>query len=236
MPRTPRQLEDGLVYHVLNRGNARHRFLHKDEDFEAWLRVLAEAKKEVPMRVLAYCLMPNHWHFVVWPAGDTELTAFLRWLTHTHTQRWHAHYHNVGTGHLYQGRFKSFPVQQDEHFYAVCRYVERNALRAGLVKRAEDWLWGSLWERVNGGWGTGLLSEWPVPMPDGWVEAVNALQTEAELQAIRRSVKRNQPYGEEGWVEMTASRLGLAQTLRPLGRPRKAGEEKEGPVQRGLFD
>src|ERR1700722_7821231 len=141
MSRTRRKLEDGLVYHVLNRGNGRRAFLHKPGDFEAWLRVLAEAKQAVPMRVLAYCLMPNHWHLVLWPERGEDLSRFVSRLSQTHTQRWHAHYHNVGTGHLYQGRFKSFPVQEDGHFYSVCRYVERNALRAGLVERAEDWLW-----------------------------------------------------------------------------------------------
>jgi putative transposase len=97
------------------------------------------------MRLLSYCLMPNHWHLVLWPRADGELSDFGHWLTLTHTQRWHAHYHNVGTGHLYQGRFKSFPVARDEHFLQLCRYVERNPLRAGLVRRAEAWQWGSLW-------------------------------------------------------------------------------------------
>ena len=80
-------------------------------------------------------------------AADCETQVPVEWLTLTHTQRWHAHHHTTGTGHLYQGRFKSFPVQSDEHFLTVCRYVERNALRANLVKRAEDWLWNSLWHR-----------------------------------------------------------------------------------------
>src|SRR5207247_973546 len=116
----------------------------------------------------------------------------VSWLTLTHTQRWHAHYHNVGTGHLYQGWFKSFPIQEDDHFYAVCRYVERNALRAGLVtERAENWVWSSLSHRLHGaGAGEGLLSPWPLPRPENWVELVNEAQTEAELQAIRRSMKR----------------------------------------------
>ena len=121
MARATRILEGGLVYHVLNRGNGRRAFLHKPADFEAWLRVLAEAKKEVPMRVLAFCLMPNHFHLVLWPQKGEDLSRFVRWLSQTHTQRWHTHYHNVGTGHLYQGRFKAFPVQEDDHFYARVR-------------------------------------------------------------------------------------------------------------------
>jgi putative transposase len=115
MPRQARLAPGGFVYHALNRAGARLPLFQKDGDYEAFERVLAEALREHPTRLLAYCLMPNHWHVVLWPHQDGELTAFLRWLTHTHTMRWHAHYHTAGTGHLYQGRFKSFPVAADEH-------------------------------------------------------------------------------------------------------------------------
>lgn len=127
----------GLVYHVLNRANGRLPIFEKNEDYEAFERVLAQAVQRVDIRLLAYCVMPNHWHLVLWPRVDGDLSRFVGWLTLTHTQRWHAHRHTTGSGHLYQGRFKSFPVQTDEHFLAVCRYVERNPLRAGLVSRAE---------------------------------------------------------------------------------------------------
>ena len=121
------------MYHVLNRANARMTIFHKPDDYAAFERVLAEAVERTKTRLLAYCLMPNHWHLVVWPEKDGELSRFTGWLTLTHTQRWHAHRHTTGSGHLYQGRFKSFPLQDDAHFFTVCRYVERNALRANLV-------------------------------------------------------------------------------------------------------
>jgi putative transposase len=164
--------------------------------------------------------MPNHWHLVVWPRQDGELSCYLHWVTMTHTQRWHAHRHTTGTGPLYQGRFRSFPVQEDEHLLTVCRYVERNPLRAGLVKRAEDWRWSSLWYRVQGhlpAW----LHAWPVPIPDGWLEHVNAPGSEAELEALRRSVARGSPFGAPAWQRRTAEQLGLESTLRSRGRPRK---------------
>ncbi len=212
----------GYVYHVLNRANGRLPLFHKDGDYAAWERVLAEALQEVPVRLLAYCLLPNHWHLVVWPNGDGDLSRFTGWLTLTHTQRWHAHYDDAGTGHLYQGRFKSFPVQEDEHFLTVCRYVERNALRARLVERAEHWRWSSLWRRTSGrAEAQTILSDWPVPRPDGWVEYVNDAQTAAEEEAVRRCVRRGQPFGDGGWVERAARDLGLESTLRPLGRPCK---------------
>ena len=222
MGRPKRAAEGGLVYHVLNRANARMTIFGTDGDYEAFERVLEEAVGRTKTRLLAYCAMPNHWHLVVWPRDDGELSDFTGWLTLTHTQRWHAHRHSTGSGHVYQGRFKSFPVQEDEHFYTVCRYVERNALRANLVGQAEDWRWGSLyrWKR-----GTAkeklLLSSWPLPRRPGWVDHVNAPQTDAELAALRRCVNRGCPFGEDTWCDRAVRRLGLQSTLRPPGRPKK---------------
>ena len=126
MARPPRAAEGGLIYHALNRANARLRIFDEEADYAAFVKVLAEVVTRTGMRLLAYCVMPNHFHLVVWPVGDGDLSRFMRLLTLTHTQRWHAHRRSAGTGHLYQGRFKSFPVQGDGHFSTVCRYVERN--------------------------------------------------------------------------------------------------------------
>ena len=222
MPRRPRIAPGGIVYHVLNRAVARLPLFEKDGDYEAFERVLSEALKEQPTRLLAFCLMPNHWHLVLWPRVDGEVSAFVRWLTHTHTMRWHAHYHSEGSGHLYQGRFKSFPVEADAHLYTVLRYVERNALRANLVRRAQKWRWSSLWHRQAGGAVAGqLLAAWPVPVAENWLELVNQAQTGAELEAVRRSVVRGCPYGSAAWQERLVRRLHLGHTLRPRGRPKK---------------
>ena len=145
MGRPKRANQGGYVYHVLNRANARMPIFEDEGDYGAFEKVLAQAVERTQTRLLAYCVMPNHWHLVVWPREDGEFSRFVGWLTLTHTQRWHAHRHNKGTGHLYQGRFKSFPIQEDDHLYAVARYVERNAVRANLVRRAERWRWGSLY-------------------------------------------------------------------------------------------
>ena len=222
MPRRARNAPGGYVYHALNRAVARLPLFEKNADYAAFERVVAEALEKHPIRILAYCVMPNHWHFVLWPRRDGELTAFLRWLTHTHTMRWHAHHQTAGTGHLYQGRFKSFPVETDEHLHGVLRYVERNALRARLVRRAENWRWSSLWRRCQGE--AGLLAPWPVVEPADWVDRVNAAQTEAELAAVRHCVVRGTPLGSAEWTRRTARRLGLESTLRQRGRPRKAAE------------
>ena len=224
MGRPLRANAGGVIYHVLNRANGRLPLFQKDGDYEAFQSVLRQARDYCDVPLLAYCLMPNHWHLVLRPRGDGDLSRFVAWLTLTHTQRWHAHYHAVGLGHLYQGRFKSFPVQEDDHLVTVLRYVERNPLRSRLVRRAEDWRWSSLWLREHGRGRLRqvLLAEWPVPRRSDWLRFVNATQTAAEEEVVRRSVLRGAPFGAEEWVKKTADRLGLATTLRPRGRPKKS--------------
>lgn len=210
------------MYHVLNRANGRQRLFEEDGDYAAFERVLGEAQQRISMRILTYCVMPNHWHLVLWPYRDGDLSRFMNWLTLTHTQRWHAHRQTVGTGHLYQGRFKSFVVQTDEHLLTVCRYVERNALRAGLVERAEAWQWSSLWPKTDrDAQQQALVSEWPVPRPTDWVGWVNADEGREELRRLRQSVVRSQPFGATEWVTAMVERFGLVSTMRNEGRPRK---------------
>jgi putative transposase len=220
MPRRLRFASGGYVYHALNRAVGRATLFDKTEDYATFEKVLRQADAQVPMRLLAFCLMPNHWHLVLWPRQDGDLSHYMRWLTVTHTQRWHAHHHTSGMGPLYQGRFKSFPIQEDDHLRTVCRYVERNPLRAGLVRRAEKWRWSCLWHRAQGTADL-LLSPWPFALPDQWVDHVNQVETEAELEAVRRCVQRGSPFGQEPWLKATAKRLGLESTLRPRGRPKK---------------
>jgi putative transposase len=233
MPRSARQAPGGLVYHVINRANGRLRIFKKVDDFLAFERVLCEARKRVPIRILSWCLMGNHWHLVLWPEHDGQLTQFMRWLTMTHAQRWkHAH-GTVGQGHLYQGRFKSFPIEPDEHLLAVLRYVERNALRAGIVKKAEDWRWGSAHVRARRShdlWS--LLDEWPIDRPRRWLDLVNQPQTTAEEEAMKLHIRRNRPLGSEKWISQMVKSLGLEQSVRPRGRQkgwRMPAAEGDGP-------
>jgi putative transposase len=223
MPRSPRIAPGGVVYHVLNRANARITLFEMRSDYEAFMKVFMQAHERTPVRVLSYCIMPNHWHFVLWPQGDGDLSEFVRWLTLTHTQRWHAAHGTTGSGHLYQGRFKSLPVQTDGHFLTVCRYVERNPLRAGLVSRAESWPWSSLSRRSVQGRGLPgpPLAEWPLPEPANWLARVNEAEPQEDLDTLRRSIARGTPYGPGDWVSRTAAALGLDLTLHARGRPRK---------------
>jgi putative transposase len=221
MARRTRCSDAGYVYHLLNRAVGRATLFDKAADYSAFEKVLRQAWERWGTRLLAYALLPNHWHLVVWPQHDGELSTYAQWLTVTHVRRWHAHHHTAGTGPVYQGRFKSFPVQEDEHFFTVCRYVEGNPLRAKLVRRAEQWRWSSLWQRCQST-GVPWLSTWPLAIPEGWLPYVNVVERENELAALRRSVVRGAPIGDEVWQQKTAAALGLESGLRRPGRPKKA--------------
>jgi putative transposase len=224
MPRRARTLIGGYAYHVLNRANGRLRMFRKEADFAAFEQMLAEAQERVPLRILGYVVMGNHWHFVVWPrvGQGGDVSEFFRWLSVTHAQRWHAHHGTSGMGHLYQGRFKSFPIASDDHLLAVLRYVERNPLRAGLVARAEDWRWGSLYRRIKGTpEEQSLLSVSPIPLGPQWARHINQPQSEGEVAAIRESLQRGRPFGREAWQRKVSRQLGLEHTFRHRGRPRK---------------
>jgi putative transposase len=228
MPRTARAVVPGGIYHVLNRGNARQDLFHKPADFDAFLRVLNEGLKQYPVDLLAYCLMNNHWHLVLRPRlGEPPATLgrLLGWICVTHVRRHHKHYEARGGGHLYQGRFKSFPVQDDPHLHALCRYVESNPFRARMVERAELWPYSSLrWTAGIVGNGESppvSLAPWPVDVPADWLAWVNEPLPADELARLRISVQRGRPFGEDDWVGRTAKALGLMHTLRAAGRPPK---------------
>jgi putative transposase len=222
MPRSARITPGGTIFHVLNRGVVRMRLFEKDADYQAFEQVIIDTLKDRPMRILAYCLMPNHWHFLLWPYADGDMAAFMQCLTLTHVRRWQEFRHQTGSGHLYQSRYKSFPVEEDEHFTAVARYIERNALRANLVKRAEQWHWSSLWRRCMGSaQEKSILADWPVKLPGDWVERVNQADNEKELSALRQSIERGRPFGNPDWQTKIAQQFGLDSTYRDRGRPRK---------------
>jgi putative transposase len=233
MPRKARSCPGGYVYHVWNRAAGRLRLFKKDDDFLAMERILIEAHARCPLELLDWCLMPNHWHFVVHPDSDTQVTEFFRWLTHTHSMRWHASRGAVGIGPLYQGRFKTLPVEQDEHLLTLLRYVERNPVRAGLVRRAADWRWGSAGVRHSGRPELRkLLSPWPVEPGRNWSRRVDEPQTQAEVDALPEAVRRSRPYGTRQWTLKIAGDLHLEWTLHPRGRPEKPKPVHQKPWKR----
>lgn len=218
MPRTARGSIGGVCYHVINRGNARAAVFLDDDDYRYFIGLMEDASERVDCRLCAYCLMPNHFHFVLWPRDDGDMSRWMQWLLTSHVRRHHLKHGS--SGHVWQGRFKAFPIQQDEHYLTVMRYVERNPLRAKLVRRAEEWRWSSLAARGTAR-APAFLAGGPMPLPSEWRAAVNEVEAPAELARLRHCVNRGTPYGAARWVERIAAKLGLESTLRPPGRPRR---------------
>ena len=222
MPRRPRLAAGDLAYHVLNRRVGRLPLFDKSADYAVFEKVLAEAHAQTGIRIAAYRLMPNHWHLLLWPRQDGELSEVLRWMTVTHTQRWHAHHHTAGTGPVYQGRFKSFPVQTGTFFdgRAVCgaQCVAGEAGGPGGGLAVVEWVATG----TRGSELTTWLSAWPMERPRDWEARVNRSETASELEALRLSVQRGRPFDAEAWVRRMATRFGLESTMRARGRPRES--------------
>lgn len=218
MARTARASIGGICYHAINRGNARSTVYHTSSDYDSFTGLMTRACDRIPMRILSYCLMPNHFHLVLWPYNDGDMSRWMQWLLTSHVRR----YHRLrGTsGRIWQGRFKAFPIQQDSHLLTVMRYVERNPVRANLVHSAADWNWSSTSasmpiQRHS------MIASSPVPRPEDWLKFVDTPQNLAELDALRRCARRNAPFGSAVWTDKTAKSLGLEASVCALGRPRR---------------
>ena len=227
MGRLPRAIEDGLVYHALNRGNNRDDVFADDDDREAFLVALGRTKDRYPFRLFGYCLMSNHFHLLIRPEPGQTISRILQSLTVAHTWRYHSRHQT--SGHVWQGRFKSPVIQDDMHLLVVLRYIEANPLRAGIVSDPADYRWSS-YQCHGAGQDDPLLSRFPEWEELGgtdaerrrrWRAKVRGVQGEAELAAVRRSLSSGQPFGAPEWSEATGKRLDLRQEPRPRGRPRK---------------
>ncbi len=229
MSRPLRPIADGLVYHVINRGNNRQPVFMDDGDYWAFLKAIGDLKKRKPFELYGYCLMGNHIHLLLRP-GSVSISRVVQSLLISHTQRYHR-FHQSG-GHVWQGRFKSPVIQDDDHLLAVLRYIEANPVRGGLVERCGDYRWSSF--RAHGlGQSDALLDRvipyealaaQPAARQRRWSAYVHQAPVEAELAAIRRSSESGLPFGESSWVGRLCRRLHLDLTIRPRGRPRKSIE------------
>jgi putative transposase len=222
MPRQARVAVADVVYHVINRANGRLPIFHQDKDYQHFESLLQEAKDLTDMRILSYCIMPNHWHLILYPQTDTVLGEFMSWLTSTHVRQYRTKTETIGYGHLYQDRYKSFPVETNEYCQTLIRYVEQNPLRAKLVSRAEDWQWSSLWRRERGSDAQKkLLAPLPVELSDNYLSSVNEVLGEEILGELRNSVNKGKPFGKDEWVSRMVDEFDLEHTLRGAGRPKK---------------
>lgn len=222
MPRKPRCELSNHCYHVLNRASGALTLFQNENDFYVFENMLRDAIRRFDVNLFAYCIMPNHWHLVVEPKMERALSKMMHWLTMRHTQRLHKLWGTVGRGHLYQARYKAFLVNTDGHFVTLCRYVERNALAAGIVRRAEEWRWCSLYHRqFISGVQRAKLTEWPMQQPEDWLSMVNEPLLEDEIDRVRASLHRSRPLGDDVWVQKTVSRYHLESTCRSRGRPKR---------------
>jgi len=192
---------------------------HHDGDYRAFIKLMTMAKTRYPIRLLAYCVMPNHFHLVMRPKRGEELSRCMQWLMTSHVRRYHQH--KGSSGHVWQGRYKSFLIQEDAHLLAVLRYVERNPVRAGMVRAAKDWPWSSHRETIAQ-LPRSLADPSPVALPSDWLQYVDRPLTGEELTALRRSVNRQSPYGSSVWQQRVSTKYGLQSTLRARGRPKRS--------------
>ena len=218
MPRMSRQLAGGQVYHVINRGNDKQVVFRKRLDYEAFLDLMVMAKERCPLGLFAYCLMPNHFHFVASPDDDVSLSSWMQWLMTTHVRRYNRHYER--SGHVWQGRFKSFPVQDDDHLLILMKYVEGNPVRSGLVSTARDWEWSSHGENTRA-LSRHLTDEVPRVLPENWTQYVDMPWKTSNLDCVRKCVNRQAPFGSDVWREKVSREFNLESTIRPRGRPKK---------------
>jgi putative transposase len=226
MPRPLRPIDGGLIYHVIDRGNNRQDVFHKKGDFEAFLAALADLKERKPFELYGYCLLNNHFHLLIRPR-EAAISRIMQSLLVSHTQHYHKHYRSGG--HVWQGRFKSPVIQNDEHLLTVLRYIEANPLRARIVERAQDYPWSSY--RAHGlGEPNPLLdplityeglSSYAKVRRDKWSAIVHQPIADETLAAIRRSTATGLPYGHGAWINRLAKKLDLDLAIRPRGRPRK---------------
>ena len=222
MGRPERTDVGGYVYHVLNRANARMAIFNSDQDYQGFEIILFEAVEKFKMRLVVYTLMPNHFHLVLYPKYDGEIKKFMHWLTLTHTQRWHATTKTIGHGHVYQGRYKSFLVEEDFHLWTLLVYVERNPLRAKLIKSLGDWKWSSYYKRLHGtALQKKLLATNSITWPDNYEKLLASAEEKNDMEVIRNSVNRGKPYGSESWTNRVLKKFGLEITERKRGRPKK---------------
>jgi len=210
-----------IPYHVLNRSNGKVQIFETDTEYQHFEALLQEGVELTGMRILSYSIMPNHWHLVLYPKKDGDMSEFMRWVTTTHVRQRRTQTKSVGHGHLYQGTYKSFPIETDHHLLTVIRYVEQNPLRAKLVKRAEDWQWSSLYRKIrNNQEDQKFLTPLPTELPINYIESVNTILDNEDLEKLRHSVAKGSPYGSATWTGEMVERYDLGSTQRGPGRPK----------------
>jgi putative transposase len=184
MPSRHLPIVGGVVYHVTNRAREGLTLFESRRAYRAFVDLIDEAQTARPVRVLALCVMPNHWHFVLWPETDGQVEGFVGWLSLTHAKRLHRWRGSTGTGPVYPRRFRASPIESGRGLYRVIRYVERNPCAAGLASTPSAWPWSSASPACSI-----RVAAWPVPQPPDWASYLSQPVESDELRDIRRALK-----------------------------------------------
>lgn len=214
MPRIARGLAGGEIYHIINRGNRRQTVFHNAQDYEKFVELMEDAKKIADVKLYSFVLMPNHFHFVVEPNEAEDLSRYMQWLLTSYVRYYNKTYKT--SGHLWQGRYKSFIVQRDNYLLNLLNYVEENPQRANL----KQWKYVSTNSEINH-----FVDALPVELPENWEEFKKEILNTEDKEKIDNSIQRQSPYGEDVWVNVTAAKYNILSTIKPRGRPKKIVEE-----------
>ena len=222
MPRIARVVAAGYPHHITQRGNYRQKIFADDTDRRKYLSLLKEESKRYHLIILAYCLMSNHLHFMVLPQREDSLGKVFKYTNMKYSQ----YYNNKMkvSGHLFQGRFFSC-VLDERHMIACARYIERNPVRANLVKQPYLWPYSSA--KIHCGisqddpLGTNQLFNYIEIEPKGWKEFIEVPDNPDEMKGIREKTRTGRPLGTNDFIERLEGRLKRLFKLRPKGRPKK---------------
>jgi putative transposase len=176
------------VYHAVNRGNDRKIIYHDSRDYMSFTALMMEGAQRFPVRIFGYCLMPNHFHLLLEPCEENALSDFMEWVTGRYACGLRRRTETVGHGHVFQRRFWSAPVNGENGFLMVLRYIERNPVRGNLVPVADLWPWSSYVGRAARHKGLCAL---PCELPTTWAEMVHTIEDEKVLQSIRSALVRS---------------------------------------------
>lgn len=213
MPRIARGLAGGEIYHIINRGNRRAEVFHNEKDYEKFIELMSEAKKMTNVKLYSFVLMPNHFHFIIEPNEAEDLSKYMQWLLTCYVRYYNKTYKT--SGHLWQGRYKSFIVQRDNYLLNLLNYVEQNPQRAKLQK----WKYVSSTSKTNP-----LIDELPIDLPKNWEELKKEVLNKKDKESIENSIQRQSPYGHADWINDTAQKYDILSTINPRGRPKKIVE------------